>query len=332
MEIIKFHTMVIGEEYDTAVLIKELVDRGMTSSGSPFVTGTLFDGQKLVKSQIWNCTVDDLAKQEIIPNTIVRVTMFVTANGSGGVYYNIKEGSMNVIDDNSVTVKDFVHIAPIDPDKSFDWLIKIIEKVDSDPKKTKSYKSISHLTQKLLLDNKEQFKKSSAAERMHHNFLYGLLYHTIRMVSAAYCICETYKLLDRELLVCATALHDIAKISCYDTDEVGNADMSVQGRLLEHSLVGVMMIHDEACKEPYNPEKIMMLEHMIASHHGKLEWGAIMTPAFPEAEVLHLIDMIDSRINMFEEAYLDQAPETLSAEKVFGLENSKIYKPNLIEE
>ena len=69
-----------------------------------------------------------------------------------------------------------------------------------------------------------------------------------------------------------------------------------------------------------------MLKHMIASHHGKKEWDAITTPATPEAEMLHHIDMIDSRMNMFEEAYKGQALSTISNEKVFGLENSYIYK------
>ena len=326
MEITKFSAMEQGKEYLTAVLVKELNDRGYTSSGNPYVTAVLFDGIKTVRSQLWNTTVETLAAQGIVPDAIVQVTMTITPNGNG-FYYNVKEGSLCVNDDESVSIKNFVHTAPIDPDEIFDWLIRKIESVDSNPDGKLPYKSISYLTKKLLIENADAFKRSSAAERMHHNFLYGLLYHTARMVSAAYYICVPYAKLDKELLVCAAALHDLAKITCYETDEVGVANISIQGRLLEHSLIGAMMIHEESHKDSYDPERILLLEHMIASHHGKLEWGAVTTPAIPEAEVLHLIDMIDSRINMFEEAYLDQTPGTLSKDKVFGLENSKIYKP-----
>ena len=91
------------------------------------------------------------------------------------------------------------------------------------------------------------------------------------------------------------------------------------------------MIHDAAKSESYNPEKIVMLEHMIASHHGTKEWGAITIPAFPEAQMLHLIDMIDSHMNMFEEAYKDQLPGTISEKPIFGLEKSHIYKPSYSE-
>ena len=66
------------------------------------------------------------------------------------------------------------------------------------------------------------------------------------------------------------------------------------------------MVEEAAKSGIYHAEKLQMLEHMIASHHGKKEWDAITTPAFPEAEMLHLIDMIDSRMNMFEEAYKGQ--------------------------
>ena len=87
------------------------------------------------------------------------------------------------------------------------------------------------------------------------------------------------------------------------------------------------MVHDEAKEGMYDPEKIMMLEHMLASHHGKKEWDAITTPAFPEAMMLHIIDLADSRMGMFEEAYKEQDVGTLSDEKIYGLENSYIYKP-----
>ena len=87
------------------------------------------------------------------------------------------------------------------------------------------------------------------------------------------------------------------------------------------------MVEEAAKSGIYHAEKLQMLEHMIASHHGKKEWDAITTPAFPEAEMLHLIDMIDSRMNMFEETYKGQNAGTISQDKVFGLENSYIYKP-----
>ena len=74
---------------------------------------------------------------------------------------------------------------------------------------------------------------------MHHNIYGGLAYHTYRMVKAAYALCEVYKLLNRELLVCGTALHDIGKLFELKTSDTGIANYTDMGNLFGHSLIGI---------------------------------------------------------------------------------------------
>ncbi|MCR5011608.1 MAG: HD domain-containing protein [Lachnospiraceae bacterium] len=320
-KIAKFYSMETGVEKEMVLLVMGVRDKGFTKKGEPFVAVDLFDGVKTQPVNFFSETIDSMREKGVISGSILKLNL---THGSAG-YYNQSHWELNT--DSSITEKDFVHAAPINPDKYFEGLIDRVSSVDSNPEGVGPYKSISSLAVKLLLENKDAFKRSSAAVSMHHNFLSGLLYHTVRMVCLASHFCDVYKGLDKELLVCAAALHDIGKISCYETLDVGEANVTVEGRLLEHSVVGIMMIHDAAKEDVYNPEKIEMLKHMIASHHGKKEWDAITTPAFPEAEMLHIIDLADSRMNMFEEAYKGQEPGTISEEKVYGLENSYIYKP-----
>lgn len=64
---------------------------------------------------------------------------------------------------------------------------------------------------------------------------------------------------------------------------------------------------------------------MLASHHGQLEFGAIVTPAIPEAAVLHTLDMIDSRIYIFNSEFENMDEGKLSG-NVYALDNSTIYK------
>lgn len=322
----KFYDMVVDQLTDMTLLVVGLKDKGLTTNGDPYVTVELFDGHNRVPVNFFKDTVERLAQKGLVENVIIKVKLKKTIKASSNSFYYNQEGwALNT--DPDISAADFVHMAPIDPDKSFDWLKERVRAVDSNPDGIGPYRSLSYLTLELLEENELGFKRSSAAVKMHHNFLSGLLYHTVRMVSMAEHTCEVYTSLDKELLVCATVLHDIGKISCYATKDVGDSEITVEGRLLDHAVVGIMMIHDAAKKNLYNPEKIQLLEHMLASHHGKKEWDAITTPAFPEAEMLHLIDMMDSRINMFEEAYKGQLSGTISAEKVYGLENSYIYKP-----
>ena len=322
----KIYTMEKDVEKEMILMVTGLIDKGLSKSGDPFVSVEMFDGIKKIKVNFFNDTVESLSKREVIKGSILKVKL---THGSNG-YYN--QSGWDVISDGSISEKDFAYVAPIDPEECFEWLVGKIKAVDPNPEEVGPYKSLSSLTVKLLEKNADAFKRSSAAVTMHHNFMSGLIYHTVRMVSMAIKTCEVYRALDKELLVCGTALHDIGKISCYETTDYGDASVTLEGRLLDHALVGIMMIHDEAKEGSYDQEKLILLEHLLASHHGKKEWDAITTPAFPEAMMLHVIDLADSRMNMFEEAYKEQKAGTISDDKIYGLENSHIYKPLIYEE
>ena len=325
-KIFKIYNMELGAEYNMHLMVVGMTDKGKSSKGDPYVTVELFDGEKKVPVNFFDCTLEKLAAAGIQNESILDVMLKkVPGKSEGQFYYN--QSAYRLCQDPAYTKEDFVHAAPINPDQSFEKILSRIKEVDSNPDNIGPYKSLSHLALKLLTENADAFKRSSAAVSMHHNFLSGLLYHTERMVDLADQFCKVYPDLDKELLICGTALHDIGKISCYATTNVGESSVTVEGRLLDHALVGILMVHDAIGDDLYNPEKIQMLKHMIASHHGKKEWDAITTPAFPEATILNIIDLADSRINMYEEAYKGQECGTVSEEKVFGLENSYIYKP-----
>ena len=311
--------------YDMCLIVTDVKDTKTANSNSNYTPVELSDGEKKITVNFFDETVDSLAKAGVKVDAILDIKLKKTSKAGKGIFYN-KE-SFKICTDSKITKANFVNSAPIDADVWFDTMLEFVKKVDTNPDGIGPYKSLSYLTLKILQDNAEAFKRSSAAVAMHHNYLSGLMHHTGRMLSLAWAACQTYSQLDKELMICGTALHDIGKIFCYDTTDIGDSSVNVEGRLLDHAVVGIMMVHDAAKEELYNPEKIQLLEHMIASHHGKKEWDAITTPAIPEAEMLHVIDLADSRMNMFEQAYKGQQAGTVSTEKVFGLENSYIYKP-----
>ncbi len=279
------------------------------------------DGEETKSINFFSETVDNLKSRGITKNNIIKG--IVTKNNKR--FYNLNNDWV-VNNDPSVTIKDFIKIAPIDLDKSFEELIDIIKSEQNETQEQNEYHSLTDLTLKILQERKDKFKYSSAAINMHHNYIGGLLQHTLQMVRIAKEYCKVYDCLDEELLICGTALHDIGKIECYDTSDMGETTGTVDGRLLDHLLIAVMSIKEAAQKDKYNEEKVRLLMHLVASHHGKQEWGAIVTPAIPEATVLSLIDLADSRINMYEQVYLGQETDTVSKNKAKGLEESYIYK------
>ena len=180
---------------------------------------------------------------------------------------------------------------------------------------------------KILEDNKEHYMSSSAAISIHHNIKGGLLYHSYRMVKAADALCKVYSILDRELLICGAALHDIGKIWEFNTSAAGSAETAKPGVLFGHLYMGAALIKDYTKGMDYSKEKVQMLIHLILSHHGTQEFGAVACPATPEAFALHNIDELDARIYMCEDHFEKLAPGEFTEKKPFGIDN-RLYKAN----
>ena len=109
-------------------------------------------------------------------------------------------------------------------------------------------------------------------------------------------------MLDREILLTATALHDIGKLEEMQTTELGSTEYTTDGMLFNHLHLGIQMVLDEAEKNEYEPRLIHNVVHCIASHHGYTKWDAIVEPQTNEAKMLFLIDGLDSQIEPVEAA------------------------------
>ena len=96
--------------------------------------------------------------------------------------------------------------------------------------------------------------------------------------------------------------------------------------MLGHIIQGIKTIDRLTLEMDFPREKAIMLEHMILSHHYEPEFGSPKKPLFPEAEILHYLDIIDARMYDMEDALVATQPGEFS-ERVFTLENRQLYKP-----
>jgi 3'-5' exoribonuclease len=155
----------------------------------------------------------------------------------------------------------------------------------------------------------------------------GLLYHMERMVMTAERVCEVYGNLNRDLLVAGAILHDMEKLNEIEADTMGIASgYSFEGQLLGHLIQGIKTIDRLAEELKIDKEKAIMLEHMILSHHYEPEFGSPKKPLFPEAEMLHYLDMIDARMYDMQETLEATQPGEFS-DKVWTLDNRRLYRP-----
>ena len=101
---------------------------------------------------------------------------------------------------------------------------------------------------------------------------------------------------------------------------------SFEGQMLGHIVQGVKVIDRLTMELGFPREKAIMLEHMILAHHYEPEFGSPKKPLFPEAEVLHYLDILDARMFDMQAAQESAEPGGFS-EKIWTLDNRKIYRP-----
>jgi len=142
------------------------------------------------------------------------------------------------------------------------------------------------------------FGKAPGGKLWHHNYLGGLLEHTLSVTDIAVKIGKGYPGVNLDLLVAAGLLHDIGKIESYTYKTV--IDFTDEGRLLGHIVIGAQMVTDRIRKMPAFPESLEKeLLHLILSHQGKLEQASPVVPMTLEGIILYYADEVDSKANAF---------------------------------
>jgi len=140
----------------------------------------------------------------------------------------------------------------------------------------------------------------AAGEKMHHADPGGLAWHVLTMLSHVDTLAPSYPGLDVDLLKLAVLTHDIGKLDCYEMSAAGARQLSLDRNVghTTYSMARVLGAIDILREDGYEitAEDEENLMHCIASHHGKLEWGAVREPDSVEAHALHALDSLDSQI------------------------------------
>ncbi len=172
---------------------------------------------------------------------------------------------------------------------------------------------IKALCLRFLSQYGDRFRRSAAARGNHHARRGGLLEHTARMMESALALSGVYPELNRDLMVAGVLFHDTGKLWETCPPERGfGIETELRGELLGHLSIGIELVNAlwrELPKEgwetltPPSEDVRLHLLHLVAAHHGQLEYGSPVLPKTPEAAVLHFIDNIDARMEMFLSAY-----------------------------
>jgi 3'-5' exoribonuclease len=176
------------------------------------------------------------------------------------------------------------------------------------------------LCAQFLAQHGARFRRAAAARNNHHARRGGLLEHTARMMDSAMALCGVYPELNRDLLIAGVLFHDTGKLWETCPPERGfGIETELRGELLGHLSIGIELVNilwrdlpkqGWEALSPSSEEIRLHLLHLVASHHGQLEYGSPVLPKTPEAAVLHFVDNIDARLEMFFAAYQNGAKDS----------------------
>ena len=153
------------------------------------------------------------------------------------------------------------------------------------------------------------FKAHSAAKRVHHSFMGGLLEHTLAVAKLCDFYCTQYPILNRDLLITCALCHDIGKLQ--EISNFPENDYTDEGQLVGHIVMGTILLDNEMKKIPNFPPKLANeVKHCILAHHGEYEYGSPKKPALIEAVALNKADDTDAKIQTFKEALMEDKENT----------------------
>ncbi len=261
-----------------------------TSNGKKYIAAFLSDKTGRANSRMWQAT-------ETVFNSLPEEG-FVFVRGRSEMYQNslqIVVEEIRPIDDSKVDLVEFLPGTKYDTVAMFEEVKEILRQIKNP--------SVRHLIKAFLDDEPmmNKFCKAPAAAVLHHAWIGGLLEHTLNLMRLGRNIMPLYEHLDHDIVLASLFLHDIGKTEelVYDI----SFRYSDQGRMIGHLVKGTMLIEEKvaalAAQGVEIPRGLIdSIEHVIVAHHGQREYGSPVTPATPEAFLVHYIDNIDSKMQM----------------------------------
>lgn len=286
-----------------------------TAAGKPFLSGVLADRSGTIDLKVWDYS-GPIGANPADAGRIVKIRGQVSEFKGAP---QLTAGRIRMADGNDqYDVSALVPVAPIDPDERLQEIRRLIDSMED-----ADYQSVART---MLERHLEAFRSIPAAKSVHHSFLSGLLMHTSNMLRLADYLSGLYAgIIDRSLLLTGTLLHDFAKEREFTFSGLGMVtDYSLSGQLIGHLVMGAQEVQQCAESLGLPQEKSLLLQHMILSHHGEPDFGAAVRPMCAEAELLSLIDLVDSRMEIYAEA-LQELPEGTFSGRIFALDK-KIYR------
>lgn len=309
--------------------------KGVKDNGAVYWSIVLQDNTGVLDAKKWDYLPSD--DEVLVKGNVVQI------DGEVLRYRNalqVKVRSAEAIDQESVDWSRFIACAPMPLETMKAKLELCIASIKD--------KDVAALTRDYVMDFIEDYEVYPAAVRNHHDFMGGLLFHSLTMVDVAVNVCRVYPNVNRDLVIAGVLIHDIGKI--IELSGVRGTQFTLEGKLLGHISIGHAEFRRKAKELGYfalddipeeqwgehpdlakKKEIAILLEHIILSHHTRPEFGSPIMPATREAFVVAMVDDLDAKMNILDKAYRLIEPGNATG-KLFNMDDRYFYKPTFTEE
>ena len=255
----------------------------MTKAGKPYDSLILQDKTGTLDGKIWDVNSNGIAEFEALDYILV---MGDVISFQGNLQLNIKR--VQKVNSSDVNSADYLPVSQKNIPQMYEELTAYIGQM--------THPYIKKLAESFFMDEgfARRFQFHSAAKSVHHGFVGGLLEHTLSVFKLCRRLADQYPELDRQTLLAGALFHDFGKIREF-SGGIAN-DYTDEGRLLGHLEICVEMLAPYLERSGLEPELQRHLKHLVLSHHGTLEFGAVRVPQTAEALVLHYADNIDAKM------------------------------------
>ncbi len=302
----------VADRIEGFYLIKQLNIK-TSSNNKKYLDLVLGDSSGEVDSKIWGITDEEALTYK--QGDVIKIRADVTSWQGKTQLKIIMHRTVEPTDE--VDYDSIVPTSPINAMEMYNFLRDRADKIQNEDVKKMAFAALELHGSKIMY--------YPAAMRNHHAVRSGLLYHVYRMTKAGDMLSELYKA-DADLLFTGIIYHDIEKIEEILSNELGIvSSYSKKGNLLGHISMGVVSIDRIGRELGVDEELILLLQHMVLSHHYEAEYGSPKKPMFKEAQLLHMVDIMDARMYDIDKAINDTKAGDFS-QPIFSLDRVKVYK------
>ncbi len=299
-----------GEHINTNLLISSLV-KGVTNSGAPYLSLTLQDNSKAIDAKMWDVK-GEIEKQLAVGkvfNFDLEINMYRN---------NLQAKVIKVfpISQSEINMEDYIFNSPVSKDELRKSIADGLNQINNE--------NIAKIVNALLNYYSKDVYEYPAAAKIHHNFIGGLATHVSGMIKLANALADIYPSVNRDYLLGGVIIHDLGKIEEFESPIL--TEYSTKGKLLGHiSIIDARLLQIGKDLNLEDSEELLVLRHMVLSHHGAYEYGSPILPETLEAELLTYIDNIDSKVAIIDKALSDVKVGEFSG-RIFAMDNRYFYK------